>query len=1008
MMTTGTVEPTDCRLRGKRKIPPRLVLFLCLGGLGLLVLLVVVAAMGIFAGLNGLSGEELVPVQADFQCAGKRRWEPGCREPSDGSIRVAPGLESISLILSPYGPEDAREILQNVITFYVRFLESMQFLLGPDHPSLAKGYHFLAGLYFTRGDVEEAERWYQHAVLVAEEGDLDPVDAAAILNNVGLFHLWTEGYTEAEQYFRSSISKVPEGDFHAALAMQNLAGLYGLVGDTGRAETWFGRAVEHLQTDPGAERRYGGKIRLNQILIWQTLGELDRAEKAYGELLENGTYRLNAASRAAILNNLAEIHRLWGDQERAMTLYRGALTEMDSAPMRAAVVENLGVLALEARRDGEAEAYLEEALAIRRRLAGDSSWDVGISLLNLASLEQARAEPAAALDLLARARPMLQGMPADHPASQSLLQLAAAAELDLGNREAALATARDAQALFENRLSRILTFGSESQRLTFQAQSSLYDMLSNVGDELALAEAVLRTKGAVLDSLIEDRAVARTLRAAGDDETASRLRSLRWKLMQAETAVSEDAGKQKEIEGLERELKEVRLGAVEKAGLRRSLRSGLQVEVGAVQRALRPGDVLVEFIQYEKLRDVRRLELSYGAIIVAAQGTPLWIPLGPAGPIDELIGRYQRWMRECSSLWRTRDVEVSTRGVEVTDQVCVGAEKGLASMLEDLHRKTWLPIERTLPSAHGRLIVSPDGRLNLVPFGTLLAEDGRFVLEERPIVYVASGRDLLETSAGAPSFDTTLTVYAIPLDARASGPPSAILREAEVLAEIAGKHGWTVETLVDEMATEERFRAGPQSRIVHLATHGTFLEEGEKVLPWTLQDPMHRGFVVFSEYRDTLDALQHESVRPSPETDGIVLAEEVGMLDLEGTWLTVLSACDTGFGEVRRGEGVLGLRRGFQMAGSRNLLLTLWPIYDDLRTVAFMEDFYDELLSTRDAVAAWNKVKKRHLRQLRERDSLGAALKVAGGFVLTARGPLAPPDRAASNSRTEGETLANL
>lgn len=67
---------------------------------------------------------------------------------------------------------------------------------------------------------------------------------------------------------------------------------------------------------------------------------------------------------------------------------------------------------------------------------------------------------------------------------------------------------------------------------------------------------------------------------------------------------------------------------------------------------------------------------------------------------------------------------------------------------------------------------------------------------------------------------------------------------------------------------------------------------------------------------------------PDPDNDGILMAQEVVTLDLKGTWLVVLSACDIGLGELRNSEGVMGLRRGFVQAGAQNLLMTLWPISD--------------------------------------------------------------------------------
>jgi CHAT domain-containing protein len=91
--------------------------------------------------------------------------------------------------------------------------------------------------------------------------------------------------------------------------------------------------------------------------------------------------------------------------------------------------------------------------------------------------------------------------------------------------------------------------------------------------------------------------------------------------------------------------------------------------------------------------------------------------------------------------------------------------------------------------------------------------------------------------------------------------------------------------------------------------------------------------------------------------DGIVTAEEVGSLDLWGTRLVVLSACDTGRGEALSGEGVFGLRRAFVQAGALNLMLTLWRV-EDAFTKNLMLEFYRDYIQTGDAVGALSRVQR--------------------------------------------------
>jgi hypothetical protein len=116
------------------------------------------------------------------------------------------------------------------------------------------------------------------------------------------------------------------------------------------------------------------------------------------------------------------------------------------------------------------------------------------------------------------------------------------------------------------------------------------------------------------------------------------------------------------------------------------------------------------------------------------------------------------------------------------------------------------------------------------------------------------------------------------------------------------------------------------------------------------------------------------------ENDGILTAKNVSTLDLHGTWLVTLSACDTGSGEARAGEGVMGLRRGFIQAGAQNLLMTLWPISDEV-TVQIMSDFYDAAHQTGNAPE-----QRKWLVKLRTEKGLAQGVNLAGPFIMSSQG----------------------
>ena len=212
-------------------------------------------------------------------------------------------------------------------------------------------------------------------------------------------------------------------------------------------------------------------------------------------------------------------------------------------------------------------------------------------------------------------------------------------------------------------------------------------------------------------------------------------------------------------------------------------------------------------------------------------------------------------------------------------------------------------------------------------------------------------------------------------------------KESAKLEARAKKSGWQPQTYLGPNATEAELRKVNSPRILHLATHGFFLPEIDLGTPkgagdaadipkGKLVNPMHRSGLAMAGAQTTLQAWAKGEVPPT-ENDGIVTAEEVGGLKLDGTWLVVLSACDTGGGEAKAGEGVMGLRRGFVQAGGQNLLMTLWPISDET-TVQIMLDFYDAAFKSGNAPQALADTQRNWLVKLRKERGLLPAVQLAG------------------------------
>ena len=338
--------------------------------------------------------------------------------------------------------------------------------------------------------------------------------------------------------------------------------------------------------------------------------------------------------------------------------------------------------------------------------------------------------------------------------------------------------------------------------------------------------------------------------------------------------------------------------------------------------------------------------------------------------------------------------------------------------LRQLYKSLLIPVIQKLDSKTKTLIICSDGKLNFIPFHCLLDDNNSFLSEKYEVLQVSALRDLVVhnsnfeaskdfTIFASPDFDintdpneSELAINSFDRNLMRNLSFSALpgaLNEASLIQEIATEKGFSVDTKIGPFASEKYLNELKSPHILHLATHGFFISSVQNTLAdktfdflnkdgasSQITNPMNRSGLLLAGAKNS-QGLRFKGEIIDEKNDGILTAEEASQLDLSKTWLTVLSACDTGSGIARAGEGVLGLRRAFAMAGTQNLLLTLWPVSDSF-TKDFMVSFYKEALESGNAPKAMAKVQRDWLVKLREERSISQAVKLAGPFVLTFRG----------------------
>jgi MYXO-CTERM domain-containing protein len=568
-----------------------------------------------------------------------------------------------------------------------------------------------------------------------------------------------------------------------------------------------------------------------------------------------------------------------------------------------------------------------------------------------------RGDAKAAQPLLERALKIQESaLGAQHPSLALTLNTLAVQRATTGDIKGALAAEERANTIAERYLALMIQTGSEDQKLAYlDTLKGLTDMAVSLhidhapkdpaAAELALT-TILQRKGRVLDAIAGSVGALRERLAPEDRALLERLSAVRRSLAAAVLAGPGKSDPEKHraaLEPLERESARLEAAISSKSGAFRA--QSKPITLKGVQAALPEGSALVELFIYQPWRPDPARPFGaprYAAIVLQRVGPPSSVDLGEVEGIDVKVQALRAALGDPQS----RD------------------EKGLARALDELVMR---PVRARLGDVRA-VFLSPDGALNLIPFAALVDEQGRRLVERISFTYLTSGRDLLRLGVRSPSRQAAAIVAnptfgnTDPKDEKSGGdrsggvfaranftPLPGTADEAKALRTIlAGASVWT-----GENATKASLYklAGP--KVLHIATHGFFLADPQPARAISLTsrglelDPVSAG-----PSRPRLPAekplllsglaLAGANASGSAKTDGILTALEAMGLDLQGTRLVVLSACETGVGAVQRGDGVYGLRRALVIAGAETQVMSLWKV-DDEATRDLMVAYYNRL-----------------------------------------------------------------
>ncbi|MFO0940679.1 MAG: CHAT domain-containing tetratricopeptide repeat protein, partial [Pirellulales bacterium] len=826
---------------------------------------------------------------------------------------------------------------------------------GENSPQAAVSRNNLVGVYKELGDYSKVESMASQSIQILRNNQPKYAsELSGCLMNLADFHARQGNFPKAELLLLESIQinerAFGQNHLEVCRTRNNLAALYFDMGQFAKAESLHRLNLKVFEDKLGRDHPNTARVVLNLALVYQNQNRFNDAEAMY---------------------------------QRAIAIRKKALSPVH--PDISLTLHNYGQLFTKQGDYAQALKILSEALASRNKTFGPDHPTVGVTnmaigdaYMGLLSFNEARASYQEAM----RVRSQLSE---SHP--QLAYTHTALAEVDAATSkwDSSVDHFDAARRGFRKHIDQSLPSLPEAEQITFLKYTDepyLHSALS-----LALAQpqnqkVVDYTAGWVLNGkAVSQQALAQRALIARDttnSQLASAVKALLVirkqlaSLMMLSDSKGVDPTRQSRIDELARQEQAQSRKLSEQGG--RSTGTTSWIELDDVRESLQEGSVLVEVARFRKYdfrnpkaKEEERPEHYVAWIIPKQDGGPIrLIDLGDALQIDQRVREARGALKDAPQLIRENGEEE--------------AEKMLTPSLRALADSILYPLLEAVGTSK-TIQLSPDSLLWLVPWSALPLQDGKYAIEQFDIRFLVTGRDLVRSDStfevtnpiifADPDFNldpaaveaATQQVLQKPTSERnglRAVAPSGKFKlgtvsrlpgtksEAEaVLPQLEQFTSKKATVYSGQYALEAIFKAVRQPRVMVLSTHGFFEEEKSTTEKNSAQNsttssnPLLRCGLLLAGCNKPIDASVNDG------EDGILTGLEIVSADLRGTELVVLSACETGLGEVRNGEGVSGLRQAFQLAGARAVVSTLWQI-PDRETAKLMTSFFVGLAETGD------------------------------------------------------------
>jgi CHAT domain-containing protein len=825
------------------------------------------------------------------------------------------------------------------------------------------------------GDYEGAGTCIDEALAIRMEvlGELH-LDTAVSLNNQGLLLHHSGDLAAARDIYERclEINRKVSGEQHSATSnsLHNLGSVYWAWGNHQAALGYLQQAVVVRRAVFG-EQHSRTAVSLNMLgLLLHDMGDYTAALKQHEQALaiRRNVFGSRHAETARSLSSLAGTFRSMGKPEAAREHYEQALEiQKSTVGVRhrdtAASLNGLAGVLHDLGDYAAAQEHYEQSVGIYRAAVGDRHFRTAGALMRLGHLLQARGDLTGAAARFNEARRIIRQYVAG-----VLPGLSQAEQLQFLNQT-------DADSLH-----RSLSLGPLHREDGTIAELSAGWLLNGK----AVAHEALAQRALLARALTDPAAASlvEQLESVRGELARSSLKPVKPEEHEAHRARLQQL--QAEVDRLTRQLTTVEAPAPS---------STRWVELRDVRSRIPAGAVLIDVVRFRPFdvhttrRQDRWKAARYAAWIIPPTGVGniRIVDLGEADAVEAAVKRVRTGLEQAPQ-------QIRTNGEPAAEQ----------ALRQSLTKLSQLVLQPLLAEAGytKQLILSPDALLWLVPWSALPVGEERYAIEDYEISFVVSGRDLVTQRKPLKSQPPLILAdpdfgpvrQATPAEQRggrslASLPsvqrlPGTAAEAQAIRPRVEQYTGRTPELKTGSDASEAAFRNVQQPEVLTLSTHGFFLPDQKAIQTDEAQEPGDdtRRVAVTADGSPLQNPLlrcglllagcNQRFTAGADDDDGVLTGLEIVSTDLRGTKLVVLSACETGLGDVRNGEGVAGLRQAFQLAGAESVVATLWQV-PDRDTARLMVEFFEQLAEGKSRSEALREAQLARIRS--HRDRYGAA-----------------------------------